>query len=348
MTTCASPFTTRWGRWSWLFLLVLCLGTLNLSALAQIGTGTIRGTVTDEQGAAIAGATVTLTNPATGTTRTQTTNEAGTFSFTGVPAATYTLKVEATNFKAYEQPDIRARVDGSTTVGVVLSVGEATETVTVTGSGSEVIVNRQDASIGNTIAQRQILELPLAARNIAGLLSLQPGVAPDGSVSGSRSDQGNITLDGVDINEQQNNSAFAPVLRTSPESVEEFRVTVSNPNANQGRSSGRKSPSSPRAAPTSFTARPFSSTVRQSATPATGSPTPSGSGHHGCCRTSLGVRLAGPSSRTGSSSFTTTKDGVTARSSQCCASFPCRTWDGANCGSMPSMRPPARRSGFGR
>ncbi len=225
-------------HWARLLLLLLCLGTLSFSALAQIGTGTIRGTVTDEQGAAIAGATVTLTNSATGATRTQTTNDAGTFAFTGVPAATYTLKVEATNFKVYEQSNIRARVDGSTTLNVTLSVGEATETVTVTGTGTEAVLNRQDASIGNTIAQRQILELPLAARNIAGLLSLQPGVAPDGSVSGSRSDQGNITLDGVDINEQQNNSAFSPVLRTSPEAVEEFRVTVSNPNANQGRSSG--------------------------------------------------------------------------------------------------------------
>lgn len=238
MTTCASLLTIRWGAGFRLCLLVLCLGTLSLSTWAQIGTGTIRGTVTDEQGAAVAGATVTLTNPATGATRTQTTNDTGTFAFTGIPSATYTLKVEATNFKVYEQPDIRARVDGSTTLTVVLSIGEATETVTVTGSGAEAIVNRQDASIGNTIAQRQILELPLAARSIAGLLSLQPGVAPDGSVSGSRSDQGNITLDGVDINEQQNNSAFSPVLRTSPESVEEFRVTVSNPNANQGRSSG--------------------------------------------------------------------------------------------------------------
>ncbi|QUW04214.1 carboxypeptidase regulatory-like domain-containing protein [Chloracidobacterium validum] len=238
MNTLTVPLRQRQPSWLMPLLLMLWVGITGLSALAQIGTGTIRGTVTDEQGAAVAGATVTLTSSATGTTRTQTTNEAGTFSFTGVPVAAYTVKVESPNFKTYEQADIRARVDGSTTLDIILTVGAATETITVTGDGTAAIVNRQDASIGNTIAQRQILELPLAARNIAGLLSLQPGVTRDGSVSGSRSDQGNITLDGVDINEQQNNTAFAPVLRTSPESVEEFRVTVSNPNANQGRSSG--------------------------------------------------------------------------------------------------------------
>jgi hypothetical protein len=80
--------------------------------------------------------------------------------------------------------------------------------------------------------------LPIESRNILSLLSLQPGVTPDGYVTGSRSDQANITLDGVDVNEQQGASAFSSVLRVSTETIEEFRVTTTNPNANQGRSSG--------------------------------------------------------------------------------------------------------------
>jgi hypothetical protein len=80
--------------------------------------------------------------------------------------------------------------------------------------------------------------LPLQGRNVGSLLSLQAAVTPDGSVSGSRSDQANITLDGVDVNEQVNGAAFTPVLRVTPDSVEEFRVTTQNADASKGRSSG--------------------------------------------------------------------------------------------------------------
>lgn len=234
---------------NWLLPALFMLFLGSTAAFAQIGTSTVRGTVTDEQGAAIGGATVTLVNPTTNATRTQTTGADGSYSFSGIPVGVYNLKVEAANFKQALIETVQATVDGTTTQNISLAVGRTDEVVTVTGDSAEALVNRQDATIGNTISQRQIIELPLAARNIGGLLNLQPGVTPGGAVSGSRSDQANVTLDGVDINEQQNNStavsAFntnvppnSPVLRTSPESVEEFRVTVSNPNANQGRSAG--------------------------------------------------------------------------------------------------------------
>src|SRR6185312_4178916 len=96
----------------------------------------------------------------------------------------------------------------------------------------------QDGSLGNNFVSQQITQLPLNARNVANLLSLQPAVTPGGAVAGGRSDQANITLDGVDVNEQQTGDAFSPVLRVSPDTVEEFRVTTTNPNASQGRSSG--------------------------------------------------------------------------------------------------------------
>jgi outer membrane receptor protein involved in Fe transport len=119
-----------------------------------------------------------------------------------------------------------------------LEIGAVTETVTVSSSSGEVLLNTQDATIGNNFVNQQITQLPLEARNPLSLLTLQPGVTRAGNVTGARADQSNITLDGVDINEAQTNDINAPVLRLNAEAIEEFRVVVSNPNANQGRSSG--------------------------------------------------------------------------------------------------------------
>jgi hypothetical protein len=111
------------------------------------------------------------------------------------------------------------------------------------------VVNTTDASIGNAIGEKPIVELPFEARNPVGLLALQPGVVyinngsttPDyrsGAVNGGKSDQGNVTLDGVDVNDQQYRYGFTSVLRVTLDSVQEFRTTTSNFNADQGRSSG--------------------------------------------------------------------------------------------------------------
>ena len=121
------------------------------------------------------------------------------------------------------------------------------------------MLNTTDATIGNAFDSQQVATLPLAQRNVPDLLSLQPGVtfmgrsdavggtqgtgntstdSRAGSVNGGRSDQSNITLDGVDVNDINNGYAFTSVLRTTQDSIAEFRVTTSNPNAQEGRSSG--------------------------------------------------------------------------------------------------------------
>ena len=136
-----------------------------------------------------------------------------------------------------------------------LQVGTFAEAVQVIAETPTV--NTSDASLGNVISGNQIRELPLEARNVAGLLSLQAGVTfvPGnnantmepagrlvdpryGSVSGTRADQSNVTLDGIDVNDAQNQTAFTSVLRVTLDSVQEFRVSTSNYNADQGRSSG--------------------------------------------------------------------------------------------------------------
>ncbi|MFL6214735.1 MAG: carboxypeptidase regulatory-like domain-containing protein [Blastocatellia bacterium] len=228
---------------------LLTLLMLQSSVPAQTGSSSIRGTVTDPQGQAVAGANLTLTQIETNSTRKQTTNEKGAYGFDLLPPGTYRLDVEAAGFKKSVISDIRAFVDKPTTTDVQMELGALTESVSVTASGSEVLLNKQDATIGNNFSSQQITQLPIASRNVVELLSLQPGVTRDGYVAGSRADQANVTLDGVDVNEQQsglNNialeqgvtEAFASVLRVTPDSVEEFRVTTTNPNAAQGRSSG--------------------------------------------------------------------------------------------------------------
>ena len=183
--------------------MLLTLLMLQSSVLAQTGSSSIRGTVTDPQGQAVAGVNITLTNTETNATRKQTTNEKGNYSFDLLTPGNYRLEAEATGFKKAVVSDIRALVDKATTTDVQMEVGAITESVSVSAGASEVLLNKQDATIGNTFSSQQITQLPLESRNVVALLSLQPGVTPDGYVAGSRADQDNVTLDGVDVNEQQ-------------------------------------------------------------------------------------------------------------------------------------------------
>lgn len=227
-------------------------------ATAQNGTSSVRGTVTDPQGNVVAGATVTLVNTETNASRTQTTGDGGVYSFELIQPGAYRVEVEASGFKKIVLTDVRALVAQPTEINAQLEVGALTDTVTVTTQADEALVNRQDATLGNNFVSKQITQLPLEARNVAALLTLQPGVTRSGYVAGARSDQANVTLDGVDINEAQTNQIGAPgledspsdaetrgntpdnntVLRLNAEAVDEFRVVTTNANAQMGRSSG--------------------------------------------------------------------------------------------------------------
>lgn len=208
------------------------------NAYSQTDVAEITGTVADAQGAAVAGATVTLNSLERGFARTTQTSENGTYSFPGIPPGSYNVEVERSGFKKSVQSNVQAPIASTTRADFILVIGDVTEVVTVTSDTIDSIVNTTDAAIGNNFQPIQIQQLPTDSRNIAGLLSLQPGVTREGYVNGGRSDQANITLDGVDVNDQQLGTAFFSVLRATAESVEEFRVTTTNANADQGRSSG--------------------------------------------------------------------------------------------------------------
>lgn len=214
------------------FSLVFCF-----NVFSQTGTSTVTGAVVDPQGNTVPGAKVILVSDRN-TRRDVVTNESGVYTFTAVQPGTYQIEVEATGFKKTSVSAFQAQVDRPTEIRVQLEVGQVSETVTVSASGVESLINTQDASVGNNFTSQQISQLPLQGRNVANLLSLQPVVTPDGSVAGGRSDQANITLDGVDVNNQQEGTAFTPVLRVNPDSVDEFRVTTASPDASKGRSAG--------------------------------------------------------------------------------------------------------------
>lgn len=214
-------------------------------ALAQVSS--LAGSITDPQGNAIAGATITLNNIATGASRSVTSTADGNYQFAQLAPGTYRLRAEAQGFKTVVQESVQVLINTPLTLNISFKeVGAVTEAITITGG--ETALNTSDATIGNSFNSIQVRDLPLLSRNVVGLLSLQPGVtAPistsdnarrGGYVNGARSDQSNVTLDGVDVNEQQGGAAFFSVLRSTPDSLQEFRVTTTNPNADQGRSSG--------------------------------------------------------------------------------------------------------------
>ena len=243
-------FPKREWRSSLRFLGLILLQTLLVCIVAaQSGTTSVSGVITDANGAAVPGATVTITNPATGFTRTTTTSEDGKYGFPGIQPATYRLEVIASNFKKVINSNAQALVEKPLELNVALEAGDVSVVVDVTSNNIESIVNTQDASLGNNFVPQQITQLPTDLRRVSDLMTLQPGVTRDGYVAGGRSDQANILLDGVDINDQQNGgrplqadglfqSSQDTVLRATAESVEEFRITTTNANANQGRSSG--------------------------------------------------------------------------------------------------------------
>jgi hypothetical protein len=229
--------------------LVFCVGLLlGASAFGQMGTTSLHGTVLDNSRAAIAGAKVTLTNAAQALERATTTPVTGEFEFLALPPGTYVLRVEKDGFNLYEQRNIQLLVNVPTTVTVLMRVGSVSTQVEV--SAEAETINTTDASLGTAFNENQVKQLPLESRNVPDLLSLQAGVIytgdrPDidtnvdtrsGAVNGARSDQSNITLDGIPVNDK-GSYAFTSVLPVTLDSVQEFRVTTTSYGADEGVSS---------------------------------------------------------------------------------------------------------------
>jgi hypothetical protein len=233
------------------FFLAFILVSISSSVLSQNATTSLRGFVTDSTGASITTATITLTNSSIGFQSVAKADSHGEYSFQQLAPGKYAILIEADGF-ARQTLTAELLVAQPATVNV--KMGITAETLSVDVSSAAETINTTDATIGNAINNETIMELPSEGRNPQTLLALQPGVlylgnsdnlgngaaldSRNGSVSGARADQTNITLDGVDNNDQVTPSAFTGILRTTLDSTEEFRVTTSNANADTGRSSG--------------------------------------------------------------------------------------------------------------
>src|SRR5215471_17205251 len=230
---------------------VLALLAVCMFATVGFGQNTsgVTGVVTDPNGAVVSGATVKLTDTKTKLEQTTTTNDQGVYSFVRVsPGTGYELTFTAQGFETLVMSSISLGVGITETHNAQLTLGSVANTVTVTSSG-EATLNTTDATIGNVINTRQMSDLPIQIRNSpAALIGLQPGAVGNnvgtsstnrvGSVTGSRADQGNITIDGIDANNQATGQAFATVGNAPIDAIQEFRAVTTNPNAAEGRSSG--------------------------------------------------------------------------------------------------------------
>jgi len=227
----------------------LVISLLPILAFSQ-ATTSLHGTVFDPNRAVVSGAGLTLSNAATGFTRTTKSDSQGNYQFLELPPATYELDVTASGFSTVKMTAIELLVGTPGTVDVHVEVAAATVTLEVAGTAP--MVNTVNAALGHAFDASQIQDLPFEGRDPSGILSLQPGVAytgnsqhinqdsdsRSGAVNGARSDQTNITLDGIDNNNQVSGYAFQGAVRVPLDSLQEFKVTTASSDADNGRSSG--------------------------------------------------------------------------------------------------------------
>jgi len=227
-----------------LFVIVITLLVAPITAVAQTSTSRITGRVVDSKQASIAGASVTITNDATGLAQTQTTNDSGLYAFEALPVGDYTITVEQNGFKKFQKTGNHIEVNNPLTVDVVMEVGQVSEIVTVQGGPEQL--QTANATMGNVVEQKAIEALPLNGRNPLTLLLLEPGVVQRSAggigsgvhVNGSRDRAYNVTIDGIEANESSVPNPVSNLYRINPDNVQEFKVTTNNATAEEGRNSG--------------------------------------------------------------------------------------------------------------
>jgi hypothetical protein len=258
----------RCAKLTRVLLLVVCAGCA-FSAWAQsTSTGTVAGSVTDPTGALVSGAAVTLTDTATNVGRSTTTNATGRYIYVDVNPGIYNITVSKAGFETTKTENQEVKVGASLTVNLALQVGGANVVVEVSAVGNEL--QTMNATVGNTITNLTIDNLPSLGRDVSTFIALQPGVSPDGSVAGTVVDQSAFSLDGGDNTNDMdgsmnvytksfagdpsggvaNQNSVGPsvggkgvggatgVLPTPQDSVEEFKVNTAGQTADFNSSSG--------------------------------------------------------------------------------------------------------------
>jgi Carboxypeptidase regulatory-like domain/TonB dependent receptor len=216
---------------------------------AQETTGSIRGTVLDPSGAGVPGAKVSATQIETGLTRTALSDREGAYVLVLLPLGHYRVEASADGFRKFVQEGITLSVNETASVPVHLTVGSATQSVEVTANTS--LIETADTTLGETVGEREILDLPLNGRNFSQLGLLQPGVVPitsglaeaggslragqPYSVNGQRPESNNFLIDGAsNVNSVDGGYVLAPPI----DAIAEFKILTHTANAEFGGNSG--------------------------------------------------------------------------------------------------------------
>jgi hypothetical protein len=216
------------------------------AAWAQVATAELNGRVTDESGAVLPGATVTVTQTATGLVRTVVTESNGAYLISNLPTGPYRLEVMLQGFRTYVQTGIVLQVGATPTINAVLALGALEEAVTVEAAAP--LVDVRSAGISNVVEQERIVELPLQGRQVTDLLVISGAAVQTGQVS-ARGVPGGVnisvagglvtgvgyTLDGAAHNNPQQNTNLPLPF---PDALQEFRVATSGLSAQNGVHSG--------------------------------------------------------------------------------------------------------------
>ena len=216
---------------------------LTPTVFAQAPTGVISGTVTDQSGAVVPNATVTVTEKATGTVRTMTANNAGLYSAPALFAGEYEVRAEAPGFRTLVRQAV-VTAGNTITVDMQMALGQASEVVTVEGQAAQM--NYESQQVAGTVARNTIQDLPINGRSFLNLAALEPGVTISTGVpaqfnslinvttlGGGAGAYTRMTIDGGIINDEWEGSG-ATSLNVSQEVVQEFQMTTVNFDATSG------------------------------------------------------------------------------------------------------------------
>jgi hypothetical protein len=224
-------------------ILPAILALLSLSALGQVTSGSLTGTVYDASGATVPDATVLATNTATGVPSTTTTTSSGQYRFPNLQVGSYSLSVEATGFTKTELKDINVDLSKTATINVTLQVGQTSSTVEV--SASATTIDTTTAQIQSSFESRAVQDLPSTSSGsgVINLSLLSPGVASSGSigvgtgpsVGGQRPRNNNFTIEGIDNNSK---SVTGPLVTIPNDAVSEFTALQNQFSPEFGHSTG--------------------------------------------------------------------------------------------------------------
>ena len=227
-------------RWVGVCLGMALLLSIPSAAAAQVGGGAVAGNVVDQAGAAVPGATVTMTAVAANRSRTTVTGAYGNYVFTGLNPGEYTVRIEVNGFRTLTREGIRVATGETLRVDLQLSVGGVTEAVSVRADAP--LLRSETSSLGQVVDNRKVTDVPLNGRSFISLASLVPGVAmppppaaPLPRISGGRPRTNEYLFDGISVLQPEPGQvAFFPNI----DAIQEFKVETNSPPAEFGRFNG--------------------------------------------------------------------------------------------------------------